>query len=363
MDAHDDAEPPLRSRRPAVMADVGRLAGVSHQTVSRVINGSRHVSPATRERVLEAMRELGYRPNSIARALVTGRTRTLGVVSFDTTLYGPASTLFGIERAAHQAGYFIIIASLRALDRASVVEAVDRLLVQGVEGILVIVSEEAAAEALLQVEIDVPLVAVEAGPERGIPVVAVDQRLGATMATRHLLDLGHDTVHHVTGPPASLEAQQRTAGWRATLEASGAPVPVPLVGDWSARTGYHAGRRLAQESVSAVFVSNDQMALGLLRAMHEAGRRIPDEISVVGFDDIPEAPYFTPPLTTVRQDFGEVGSRSLRVLVETIGSRAGGGAMPVGSLVAPEFVLRASTTPVTGSPSTPAPGSEPIGTN
>jgi DNA-binding LacI/PurR family transcriptional regulator len=364
MDADDDAEPPVRSHRPAVMADVGRVAGVSHQTVSRVINGSRHVSPATRERVLEAMRELGYRPNSIARALVTGRTRTLGVVSFDTTLYGPASTLFGIERAAHQAGYFIIIASLRALDRASVVEAVDRLRVQGVEGILVIVCEEAAAEALLQVEIDVPLVAVEAGPERGIPVVAVDQRLGATMATRHLLDLGHDTVHHVTGPPASLEAQQRTAGWRATLEASGATVPAPLVGDWSARTGYHAGCRLARESdVSAVFVSNDQMALGLLRAMHEAGRRIPDQVSVVGFDDIPEAPYFTPPLTTVRQDFGEVGSRSLRVLVDTIGSLADGGAMPVGSLVAPELVLRASTTGATGSPPTPNPGGEPIGMN
>jgi DNA-binding LacI/PurR family transcriptional regulator len=344
MDVDEGASSPARSRRPAVMADVGRLAGVSHQTVSRVINGSRHVSPATRERVLAAMRELGYRPNSIARALVTGRTRTLGVVSFDTTLYGPASTLFGIERAAHQAGYFIIIASLRALDRASVVEAVDRLRVQGVEGVLVIVSEEAAAEALLQVEIDVPLVAVEAGPERAIPVVAVDQRLGATMATRHLLELGHQTVHHITGPPASLEAQLRTEGWRATLAAHGAPAPPPLIGDWSARTGYHLGCRLAREpQASAVFVSNDQMALGLLRAMHEAGRRIPDELSVVGFDDIPEATYFTPPLTTVRQDFGEVGSRALRVLVEAIGSLADGSAPPVGSLVAPELVLRAST--------------------
>jgi DNA-binding LacI/PurR family transcriptional regulator len=356
MDVEDEVEPPARSRRPAVMADVGRLAGVSHQTVSRVINGSRHVSPATRERVLAAMRELGYRPNSIARALVTGRSRTLGVVSFDTTLYGPASTLFGIERAAHQAGYFIIIVSLRALDRASVVEAVDRLRLQGVEGILVIVSEQAAAEALLEVEIDVPLVAVEAGPERGIPVVAVDQRLGATMATRHLLDLGHETVHHVTGPSGSLEAQQRAEGWRATLQAAGAAVPSPLIGDWSARTGYHLGCRLARDrDASAVFVANDQMALGLLRAMHEAGRGIPDELSVVGFDDIPEAPYFTPPLTTVRQDFGEVGSRSLRVLVDTISSRADGTALPAGSLVAPELVLRASTAAGRTAASRPAP--------
>ena len=344
MDVDHDAEATGRPRRPAVMADVGRMAGVSHQTVSRVINGSRHVSPHTRERVLAAMRELGYRPNSIARALVTGRSRTLGVVSFDTTLYGPASTLFGIERAAHQAGYFIIIASQRALDRSSVVEAVDRLRLQGVEGILVIISEQEASQALLDLRIDVPMVAVEAGPEGGVPVVAVDQRLGATMATRHLLDLGHATVHHVSGPPESLEAQARTHGWRLTLKAAGAPCPAPLIGDWSARSGYHIGCRLARDdAVTSVFVGNDQMALGLLRAMNEAGRRIPDEVSVVGFDDIPEATYFTPPLTTIRQDFGEVGSRSLRVLVEAIESFNRGGAIPSGSLIPPELVVRAST--------------------
>ena len=156
MDLEDRGQAPARPPRPAVMADVGRLAGVSHQTVSRVINGSRHVSPATRERVLAAMHELGYRPNSIARALVTGRSQTLGVVSFDTTLYGPASTLFGIERAAHEAGYFIIIASLKALDRSSVAEALDRLRLQAVDGILVIVSEQEAAEALLDARADCP---------------------------------------------------------------------------------------------------------------------------------------------------------------------------------------------------------------
>jgi DNA-binding LacI/PurR family transcriptional regulator len=290
------------------------------------------------------MEELGYRPNSIARALATGRTRTLGVVSFDTTLYGPASTLFGIERAAHEAGYFIMVASLKALDRASVVQAIERLRVQGVDGILVIVSEEESAEALLHAPLDVPLVAVEAGPDRGIPVVAVDQREGATLATRHLLDLGHTTVHHITGPLSSIESQQRAAGWRATLEAAGAPRPEPLIGDWSARAGYHLGRRLTRDkSLSAVFVANDQMALGLLRAMNESGRRIPEEISVVGFDDVPESPYFTPPLTTVRQDFGEVGSRSLRVLVRTIESVQAGARPPTGSLVPPELVVRAST--------------------
>jgi DNA-binding LacI/PurR family transcriptional regulator len=345
MGVDEDGKAPVRPRRPAIMSDVGQLAGVSHQTVSRVINGSRHVSPSTRERVLAAMRELGYRPNSIARALVTGRTRTLGVVSFDTTLYGPASTLFGIERAAHEAGYFIMVASLKALDRASVVHAIERLRIQGVDGILVIVSEEESAQALLHAPVDVPLVAVEGGPDRGIPVVAVDQAEGATLATRHLLELGHRTVHHITGPLGSLESQQRAAGWRATLEAAGAPRPEPLIGDWSARAGYHLGRRLTKDrSLTAVFVANDQMSLGLLRAMHEAGRRIPEEVSVVGFDDIPESPYFTPPLTTVRQDFGEVGSRSLRVLLRTIDSVEAGERPPTGSLVAPELVVRASTT-------------------
>lgn len=336
--------PSARPRRPPVMADVGRLAGVSHQTVSRVINGSRHVSPDTRERVLAAMAELGYRPNSIARALVTGRSQTLGVVSFDTTLYGPASTLFGIERAAHEAGYFIIVASLRALDRASVDEAVDRLRLQSVDGILVIVSEQEAAEALLQASPDVPLVAAEAGPGSGVPVVAVDQLAGARDATRHLLELGHATVSHVTGPPASLESGLRIQAWRETLKAAGATVPEPLTGDWSPASGYAHGRTLAADPrVSAVFVANDQMALGVVRAMHEAGRRIPEDMSVVGFDDIPEAPYFTPPLTTVRQDFGELGSRSLRVLVRAIQAAATGAPQPAGSLIRPRLVVRAST--------------------
>src|SRR5438477_3488848 len=159
-------------RRAVVMTDVARLAGVSHQTVSRVINGSPHVRAETRERVLAAMSELGYRPNSVARALVTGRSNMLGVVSFDTTLYGPASTLFGIERAAHEAGYFMIVASLKALNRASVADAVERLRIQGVDGILVIAPDLEAADALQHAPVELPMVAVEAGPVDVVPVVA-----------------------------------------------------------------------------------------------------------------------------------------------------------------------------------------------
>jgi DNA-binding LacI/PurR family transcriptional regulator len=336
------AAAPESRRRTAVMADVARLAGVSHQTVSRVINDSAHVRPETRGRVLAAMRTLDYRPNPAARALVTGRSRTLGVVSFDTTLYGPASTLFAIEQAAHAAGYFITIVSLLAMDRASVLGAVDRLRVQGVDGILVITPQEGAAAAVANLPAAVPVVAVEAGRPGSVPVVAVDQFAGAVSATQLLLDLGHRTVCHIAGPRDFLEAQQRVEGWRATLDAAGAQAPPLLTGDWSPRSGYEVGRRLAEDpEVTAVFVANDQMALGVLRALHERGRSIPGEISIVGFDDIPEAQYFTPPLTTVRQDFGEMGRSSLRLLLDLMQS----GQPPSRLTIAPELIVRRSTAP------------------
>jgi DNA-binding LacI/PurR family transcriptional regulator len=326
--------------RAVVMADVAKLAGVSLQTVSRVINDSPHVSAATRKRVEDAMRKLEYRPNSVARALVTGRSKTLGVVSFDTTLFGPASTLFGIERAAHDADYFVSIVSLRSLTRSSVLSAVERLRAQGVDGILVIAPQQSATQALLHLPQDVPVVAAEAGPD-SVPLVAIDQVEGARLATAHLLELGHRTVWHVSGPSDWLEAQHRVEGWRSTLEAAGAPPPPVLAGDWSARAGHELGRRLAEDpDVTAVFVANDQMALGVLRSLHEAGRRIPGDISVVGFDDIPESGYFTPPLTTVRQNFNEMGRRSLLLLLEQIES---GVRTARRETVAPELVVRAST--------------------
>ena len=336
----------MRRRRSTVMADVARAAGVSHQTVSRVINEADHVRPETRERVLRAMRELDYRPNSVARALVTGRSHTLGVVSFDTTLYGPASTLFGIERAAHEEGYFVSIISVTSLDRASVLGAIERLRVQGVDGILLVTPQDAAAEALLHVPHDTPVVAVEAAPDGAVPVVAVDQFKGALEATRHLLDLGHRTVWHIAGPSDWLEARQRVDGWMAALADAGADAPPLLSGDWSARSGYELGKRLATvRDVTAVFTANDQTALGLLRAVHETGRRVPRDISIVGFDDIPEAEFFTPPLTTVRQDFNEMGRQSLMLLLDQITATTRSSERVV---VKPELRIRESTAPPRG---------------
>jgi len=315
--------PKSRPRRGAVMADVAKAAGVSHQTVSRVVNASERVRPDTRERVLRAMRELDYRPNSLARALVTGRSWMLGVVSFDTTLYGPASTLFGIERAAHSNGYSVSIVSVTSLDRASVLRAVEQLRAQGVDGILIITPQDTAVEAVLHTPADMPVVAVEAGPEKAVPVVAVDQVAGATAATDHLLQLGHRTVWHVAGPEQWHGSRAREAGWRAALAEAGVQAPPTVRAEWSAASGYRCGRLLADNpSCTAVFAASDDIALGVMRAMTERGRRIPEDVSVVGFDDVPEAGYINPALTTVRQEFADVGREALRLLLDQLGANS-----------------------------------------
>jgi DNA-binding LacI/PurR family transcriptional regulator len=326
-----------------VMADVAKLASVSHQTVSRVLHDSPHVRGDTRERVLAAIRQLDYRPNTVAQALVTGRSKVLGVVSFDTTMYGPASTLLGIEQAAHDAGYAVSVWILRSLNRPDVLAAIHRLRDQGVDGVAVIAPLRAGVDALRHLRPDFPLAAVEAGPDASIPVATVDQSAGAAAVTRHLLDLGHKTVWHLAGPADWMEAEERVEGWRSTLKAAGAQIPALVRGDWTARSGYELGYTLLQATeMTAIFVANDQMALGLLRRLHEAGREVPRDLSIVGFDDIPEAAYFTPPLTTVRQDFAELGRRCLHILL----ARIEGEPAPSRVVVAPELVVRASTAAV-----------------
>jgi DNA-binding LacI/PurR family transcriptional regulator len=327
-------------RRAAVMADVAQLARVSYQTVSRVLHDSPHVRGETRERVLAAIRQLDYRPNSAAQALVTGRSKTLGVVSFDTALYGPASTLLAIEQAAHDAGYAVSVSSLRLLDRGTLLAAIQLLRDQGVDGVAVIAPLRAGMDALRHVRQDFAVVAVEAGPNASIPVATVDQVAGAATATRHLLGLGHRTVWHLAGPIDWNDAEERIEGWASALREANAPIPALLRGDWTPRSGYELGQNLLQiPEMTAVFVANDQMALGLLRRLHEVGRVVPRDLSVVGFDDIPEAAYLTPPLTTVRQDFAELGRRCLHILLGRIEGEIG----PMRVVVAPELIVRAST--------------------
>ncbi|WP_405010068.1 LacI family DNA-binding transcriptional regulator [Kitasatospora sp. NBC_01539] len=313
--------------RMPTMVDVARAAGVSHQTVSRVLSNHPNVREATRQVVLKTIGDLGYRPNSSARALATQRTRTLGVVAADTTLFGPASTLAGLTGAARAEGYMVSTVSGQELNRVSLADALEHLGAWGVEGAVVLTPQREAVAALVGMRLPFPVVTVEGGHDLAIPNVSVDQRLGAKLVTRHLLGAGHRTVWHVTGPQDWLESQARTAGWRAALEEAGAEVPPPLAGDWSPLSGYRAGQELAGlvgrgaaggPGVTAVFAGNDQMALGIMRAFREAGIRMPGAVAIAGFDDIPESEFFAPPLTTVRQDFTAVGRASIRLLIDRI---------------------------------------------
>jgi DNA-binding LacI/PurR family transcriptional regulator len=330
------------AQRP-VMHDVARLAGVSHQTVSRVLNAHPHVSERTRERVIVAMQQLNYRPNAFARGLVTNRSRRIGVMSFDSRMFGPGSTLRAIEHAARAAGYGVAVVGTTdpsVGDSSDVVQALDT---QSVDGIIVIAPTSAAARALATLPKGLPTVALEADYRPDLPVVCIDQFEGARLATQHLLDLGHDTVWHVGGPSDWREALLRADGWRATLAEASKRTPPLLHGDWSPRSGYAAGLELARrDDVTAVFAANDQMALGVIHALAEHRRRVPEDVSVVGFDDIPEAEFFLPPLTTVRQDFDEVGRLGLDLLVRMLVDSAG--EHRERPTIAPELVVRASST-------------------
>ncbi len=324
------------------MTDVASLAGVSHMTVSRVINDAGSVTSETRAKVLAAIRELDYTPNYAARTLVTGRSKTLGVVALDSTLYGPASMLYGIGNAARESEYAVSIVSLRVQNRTSIGEAMERLRAQGVEGIIVIAPHVAALRALQYIPHHVPVIAAQGGAGGPVQGVAADQRAGARLAVEHLLGLGHATVRHIGGPIGWFEGRERERGWRETLEHAGAERGPVMNGDWSPNSGYALGREMVKDkALTAVFVANDQMALGVLRAFSEAGIRVPEDVSVVGFDDTPESAFFSPPLTTIRQDFIELGRRTVKLL---LGSIDGTGPTSLPS-VTPELIVRDSAAP------------------
>jgi DNA-binding LacI/PurR family transcriptional regulator len=323
------------------MADVAVLAGVSGQTVSRVSNNLSNVEPQTRLKVLAAMDALGYRPNPAARAMKEGRFRAIGVISFGLAEHGNARTLQSIAGAAQDAGYSVNVATVRSGTQEAIGAAFQHLTHQAVDGIILIESTILDTPSL-RLPLGIPVVVADGDANPRFPVVDTDQTAGARSATEHLLSLGHRKIWHIAGPQNSYSARRRSAAWRATLEAAGIPAPPPLQGDWSARSGYKAGiSLLARSDVTAVFVGNDQMALGLMRALHSGGRSVPDDVSVVGFDDISEAEFFEPPLTTIVQDFEHVGQECVALLLEQlrIGRTSGG---TVTTLV-PELVIREST--------------------
>jgi len=292
---------------------------VSTQTVSRVANGLDNVQPSTRLQVEAAMKLLGYRPNRAARALRTGRFKSIGVVVFTLESFGNMRTVAAIAAAAAAGGYSITLISALARTRDDVVEAIGRLEEQAVDGVILLIESHLVDETRIVLPEDLPVVIVDSAirPDHGL--VDTDQVQGARLATEHLLALGHRTVHHISGPLASISAGHREAAWRATLQQHARAVPEVFRGDWTTRTGFAWGRVIAaDQAITAVFSSNDQMALGLLRACHEAGRPVPSTLSVVGFDDMPESDSFWPPLTTIHQHFGQVGRSCIQSLLAAL---------------------------------------------
>jgi DNA-binding LacI/PurR family transcriptional regulator len=329
-----------REGRPPSMADVADRAGVSHQTVSRVLNDSPLVRPETRARVLAAIEEMGYRRNMAARMLATNRSGRIGVISGHLVLYGPRMVSAAVQEAGHHAGYEVSLVGLSEFSAESLRDAVDRLLDQAVEALVVDVAQRDAMAAAQALDLAIPVVLAE-GVEPGQPMAAgIDQRAGGRRATEHLLDLGHQRVAHVAGPLDWVEAAQRREGWRTAHTARGLLPGPEVAGDWSARSGYDAGLLIADDAATtAVFVANDEMALGVMKALHERGRRIPADVSIVGFDDVPEAEYYWPGLTTVRQDFAALGAGAVDLVLRALGGEAD----PVAELVSPDVVVRQST--------------------
>ncbi|WP_207930509.1 LacI family DNA-binding transcriptional regulator [Streptomyces hainanensis] len=331
------------------MREIARRAGVSQKTVSRVVNGEPHVSEALRERVQREITLLGYLPDANARALVTRRSRRIGVITTDTGYFGPSSVLRGLERAARGAGYFVGVVHADEHDAAETTRSVRHLVSQGVEAVAVSAPVAWPFDLLAGVPAGVPLLRMEypAGPpEPGVIRVGSDDVDAAREATAHLLALGHRTVHHIAGPPAWTVTGRRISGWRAALRAAGAPEPAFRHGDWSAAAGCRmAGELLREPGVTALFVANDQMAIGAMYAVRRSGRRIPEDVSVVGFDDIPEAAYLSVPLTTVRQDFTAMAEQGMRRLVAAV-SEEGPLDEPAQDVLIPgTFVVRESTAP------------------
>ncbi|WP_061963716.1 LacI family DNA-binding transcriptional regulator [Demequina aurantiaca] len=341
-----------KQAKAANIFDVARLAGVSHQTVSRVINDLPNVRPATRDRVVKAIAQLRYVPSPAARALVTKRSRVLGLVSTGVPSFSVSTTAVHFTTAAREARYAVSASSMVSGDATSLRAAIELLLGQKVEAIVVISDEREALEVIQNIELGVPLVAVAselAAVREDTHQVAFDQFQGASLAVEHLIELGHREIRHVSGAVGSMNAGERERGWRAALADAKLPIVPALAGDWSPASGYEHGLSLAGDStMTAVFVASDEMALGVMHGLQSQGRRVPEDVSVMGFDDIPLAAYVTPPLSTVRLDFATLGRDAFSLLLSVLQDEDA--ADPTRRM--PALIRRASTAPPAGIPVT-----------
>jgi len=333
-------------RRKPTINDVAEIAGVSFGTVSRVLNNAPDVSAATRERVLQAIKDIGYRRNRAATALVTNRSTSIGLLSDGSPRFGPVGTLMALETVARKKGYATTVISVDKPYDESVQAALDTLDDTGVGGIIVVAPLVDMASAVWNASCRVPVEMIAAGASStpNVFTYSENQELGARLATQHLIDLGHTDIAHLAGSMDWFDGRVRKRGWEAALGDAGLPPGLCLEGDWSPRWAYETGLRLVREGKvpQAVFAASDHTALGLIRALTENGIRVPEDVSVVGFDDIEGSDYFLPPLTTVRQDFTALAHMSMEVLLGAMEGRE-----VDRTPIAPTLIVRESSTRAT----------------
>ncbi len=328
----------MKSKRRSTLRDVARTAGVSYQTVSRVINNHANVSLATRERVLEAIDTLDYHPNRAAQLLQTERSQTIEVIM---PYFGFNRILYDMARATHQFGYHFVISAIDSDEFAYALKSASARFIDG----LILTPQIPLIDdydELKELSQGIPFVQIGAHVGMNLPSVIYDQAQGARLATQHLIDLGHQTIAEVSGPLENYDAHGRHEGWLATMNDNGLDTRLSIEGDFTTEGGYRVMSQLLDQGATftAVFIANDSMALGAQTALREHGLCIPDDVSVVGFDDIPEAAHFVPALTTVRQDFALLG----RLAVEYIVSLIEDPDTPIYQRVLPpRLVIRAST--------------------
>ncbi|UVJ41312.1 substrate-binding domain-containing protein [Arthrobacter sp. CJ23] len=306
-----------------------------------MLTSSKYVAPGLRAQVLKAVNDLGYRPNLAARATRSGKRSMMAVLTGATSNYGYAQTIEGVERAARQTGMSVIIAVVDSDAEEAVKAAIDLLLSQPVAGVIILEFDRPGLAAVKAFPPSIPMVTAGGGTVSPIGTVGalLDEHGAGKDATDYLLSLGHRTVHHVAIPTMGKQSG-RTEGWKAALAAAGIPVPRILHATWEPASGYRMGQKLAaRNDVTAVFCGNDDVAIGVIKAFMECGRRVPEDVSVVGFDDQPHVAMWRPPLTTIRQDFQDLGGRAFRLL-ETV---LGGDRPQLPSTVKPKLIIRGST--------------------
>lgn len=327
---------------------VATAAGVSTQTISRVVNGRPDVSPETREHVQEIIDKLGYQPSKIARSLIRGQSFSLGVVSYGISLYGPALVLQGIQEATVQSGYSFMLNILPDAEVYDADKIVRDIMSYHVDGILWAVPEIGQNRDWIQQilpKISVPIVFLNVQPRPMLTTAVIDNRHGGRLATRHLIEQGRQHIGIITGPMNWWEARQRELGWREELMVNGRSIDESYIthGDWTPSSGERGIRMLLDwhPEMDAVFACNDQIALGAMKSARQMGRRIPEDLAIVGFDDIPEAPYFDPSLTTIHQDLSEMGREGVRQLIRIINNPEQPTTEPIKLL--PTLVVRQSS--------------------